>query len=255
MSDISLRALVIREVDFAEHDRYLHVLTDTGQRLEIVCRGLRRKNATYAGALRLFCYADIKVRTGTADKLVLRSAELRTSFWRVTQSMEQYALCCYLVELVTTLTDATEKNPDLSRLLLYALHAMSDQHRPLPLVKATFELRCMAQAGYYPSVDVCDICACDTPDSLCFSVEQGVVRCQNCVQSRDQAGFFRLSDGCRAAMQHILVQDIPKVFGFTLGAQTLAQLAYVCERYVQYHTGRTYSTLTFYRSLEGTFAE
>ncbi len=50
MQQIKLKCLVIREVDFSEHDRYITVLTEHGRKLEVLCRGVRRKNKAGAAA-------------------------------------------------------------------------------------------------------------------------------------------------------------------------------------------------------------
>ena len=49
MAEVKLRALVLREVDFGDWDRYLTVLAEDGRRVEILCKNARRGKKTESG--------------------------------------------------------------------------------------------------------------------------------------------------------------------------------------------------------------
>ena len=50
MAEVKLRALVLREVDFGDWDRYLTVLAEDGRRVEILCKNARRGKKTNPAA-------------------------------------------------------------------------------------------------------------------------------------------------------------------------------------------------------------
>ena len=108
-------------------------------------------------AVRLFCYSELTLYQGRGGKYRLQQADLIASFWGVTESMETYALCCYLAELTSHMTDTEEDSPAAARLLLYALHALAEQKRDRLTVKAAFELRLMAESGYEPEISRCAV--------------------------------------------------------------------------------------------------
>ncbi len=250
MENISLRALVIREIDFGDHDRYVHVLAEDGRRLEILCRGIRRKGARQAAAMRLFCYSELELYQGRGGKLSLQSADLVTSFWGITASMEQFALACYFAELAGTLTNAVDENPAITRLFLYALRALAVQNRDRLVVKAAFELRLVAESGFLPNFTVCDACGCmEETHVLWFSVAQGTVRCQDCVSRLGANGYVCLHPSTLAAVVHILHAEMPRVFAFAVGEQAGSQLARLCEDYTRYHLDRTLESLGFYHQM------
>ena len=68
MQQIKLKCLVIREVDFSEHDRYITVLTEHGRKLEVLCRGVRRKNRAGSAAARLFCWSELELFERRGEK-------------------------------------------------------------------------------------------------------------------------------------------------------------------------------------------
>lgn len=57
MAEVKLRALVLREVDFGDWDRYLTVLAEDGRRVEILCKNARRGKKTNPAARQL-CFSE-----------------------------------------------------------------------------------------------------------------------------------------------------------------------------------------------------
>lgn len=249
MQHIKLKCLVLREVDFSEHDRYITVLTEHGRRLEVLCRGARRKGSRTAAAVRLFCWSELTLYE-SRGKYSLDDAELISAFWGVTQEISAYALACYLVELTAAMTDTGEDVPALPRLLLGALHLLSERKRPPALVKPAFELRLMAESGFLPQLGPCAACGAPlSPDSVWFSVRAGTAACGSCA-ARLGADYRRLPTGTVAAMQHILSSGLKRVYAFTLGGDSLRVLGEVCEEYTIYYADKLFDSLRFYHSLE-----
>lgn len=248
MEHQTLKGLVIRENDFGDQNRYISVLTDDGRRIEILCKGVRRRGARLMNAVRLFCFSEFTVYQGRGGKYGLVDAALIASFWGVTASMETYALCCYLAELVDHMTDTVENSPDAARLFLYALHAVADQKRDRLAVKAAMELRLMAESGYKPDLTDCSVCHHAKP--IWFSPSDGVCRCDHCAARLGTSGYFKLLPETYAALMHILTQTIPRVYAFAIRGPARIQMVQVCEAYALYRVERNFESLKFYRSLE-----
>ena len=51
------------------------------------------------------------------------------SFWGVTQDVEIYALSCYFAECAMALTESIENQPQITKLILYTLRAISSKKR------------------------------------------------------------------------------------------------------------------------------
>ncbi|MGM9612552.1 MAG: DNA repair protein RecO [Butyricicoccus sp.] len=248
MQHQTIKGLVIRETDFGDADRYITVLTESGARIEVLCKGVRRRNSRMAAAVRLFCWSELTLYQGRG-KYTLTDAALLHSFWGVTADMETYALCCYFTELATAMTDENEEVPQVTRLFLYALRAVADQKREQKLVKAAFELRLMAESGFLPDLAVCGACQNPIEGTVYFSVREGVVLDEACLRRLGGGDFVALPQGTYAAMAHILTCDVPRVFAFALGGASLDRLAGVCEKYALYYAERGFASLEFYHSL------
>ena len=137
----------------------------------------------------------------------------------------------------------------MTRLLLYALRAVSDQRRPTALVKAAFELRLMAESGFAPDLAVCGACQNPVEDTVYFSVREGVVLDGACLKRLGSSDAVALPGGTYAAMRHILTSEVPRVFAFALGGASAARLCALCERYCLYYAERGFGSLNFYKTL------
>ncbi|MGM9676564.1 MAG: DNA repair protein RecO [Butyricicoccus sp.] len=243
---VTVKGLVIRETDFGDNDRYITVLTEELGKIEVLCRGIRRKKGRLAGAVRLFCYSELTLFSGR--RYTLSDAELDTTFWRITENIEHYALCCYFAELVNQTTEAEQKVEGLLPLFLRALYALDRQNRQIQVVKAAFELRLAAMMGYLPELNGCGACGETECDSWSFLLENGALMCHDC-RKRVGGTYFSVPQGVLDAMRYIVSCPGKKLFAFAVSEQTAQQLGTICERYLLYHLDIHCKTLDFYHSL------
>lgn len=244
MQHQKIKGLVIRETNFGEANRYITVLTEQGIKIEVLCKNAR--NSRLSAAIRIFCFSEFTLYQKN-DKYTLNDAMLLHSFWGVTQNVEIYALSCYFAECVTALAESTEHQPQITKLILYALRAISEQKREQKLVKAAFELKIMAICGFAPDLSICGACLKPINGQVYFSVREGVIIDESCKNRIGKGDFVALSSGTYQAMKYILSKE--KIFAFTLGQDSLNQLSIICEQYMLYHLARGFASLDFYKTL------
>ncbi|MDO4270492.1 MAG: DNA repair protein RecO [Eubacteriales bacterium] len=248
MAEVKTRALGLREVDFGDYDRYLTALSEDGRKIEILCKNARRGKKQVPAA-RQFCFSAF-ILSERGGRYTLREADLVHSFFELTQDIERYALACYLAELTAALTTPDEDAPAFCRLLLGALAALEGKKRDPALVKAAFEWRALAESGYAPDLTACGVCGetIETPP-LYFSVRAGQAADEACAR-RAAGDFVRLADSTLRALVHVLTSEPRKTYAFALTGPARGQFCAMAEAYAQYHLGRGFDSLTFYRSLK-----
>lgn len=246
MAHITVKGLVIRQTDFGEADRFLTVLTAELGKIEVLCRGIRRKKGRLANAVGMFCYSEFTLFSGR--RYTLSDAEIDTQFWGITGSIEQYALCCYFAELAGMAAESDDGVEELLPLFLRALYALDRQKRPVQVVKAAFELRLASGLGYTPDLTGCAVCGQTACGTWSFLLENGALVCADC-RTRVGGTYFDVSQGVLDAMRYIVSCEGKKLFAFAVNAQTAAQLGAICERYLLYHLDVHCTTLDFYHSL------
>ena len=148
---VAVKGLVIRQTDFGDHDRYITLLTEELGKIEVLCRGIRRKRGRLVTATSLFQYSEFTLFAGRQYQL--NDAVIDTAFWSgITGNIEYYALCCYFADLANIAAVEEQTAKQILRLVLRALYALDRQHRQPQAVKAAFELRLACLLGFQPEL-------------------------------------------------------------------------------------------------------
>ena len=158
------------------------------------------------------------------------------------------SLGCYFAELTETLTTEGEESGELLRHLLNGLYAIENFRRPPELLRAAFELRAMSLAGYEPLLEGCAFCGKEQPEEPVLDLGSGVLRCRRC--GSGGAGMPLDADALAAA-RHVLYGDPKRLYGFTLGEESLRRLSAAAEAFTLAQLERGFRTLDYYKSLRG----
>lgn len=249
MAVVKLRALVLREVDFGDYDRYLTALTEEGRKIEILCKNVRRGGKKQIAAARQFCFSEF-VLSERGSKYTLREADLVKSFWGITQDIEKYALACYLAEVTVSLSVEEEEQTALCRLIYLALQALLSGKRDILLIKAAFEWRLAAESGYAPNIAQCMICGNMVAENpVYFSIRAGSVADKACIK-REGGDYIPVDASVIQAIWHVMTAELSKVYAFALTGTAYRQFCALAEKYMQYHIGRKYDTLDFFNKVK-----
>ena len=81
----------------------------------------------------------------------------------------------------------------------------------------------------------------------CFDAATGLLFCAECAAKRGLAA--NLDAAALAAMRHITYSEDEKLFGFSIGPESLAHLGAAVEQYVRYCVDKPFKTLEFYHSV------
>lgn len=220
---ITTKALVLRGVDYKESDRILTLLTQEQGKLTASARGCRKKGSAIAAGCQLLAWSEM-VLYDYQGRWAVKEAAAERLFQGVRDDIERLALGCYFAEAAELLAVEGEPSPELLSLTLNSLHALDKMpDKPLPLVKAAFEWKAMALAGYEPLL------------------EDGKVHGEGIT--------LPLSPAALAALDHIVHGDPKRLFSFRLEGEDLKQLADTAEAYVYTQLERGFSTLDYYKSL------
>lgn len=237
--------LVLRATKTGEADRVLSVLTPTGILSAIAKESLRLKNRLHS-ATGLFCYSEFTLFEGKT-MYVVDEAEVREVFWGVHEDVVNMALAMYCAEFVTTLSPTGDEADAQLRLLLNSLYYLSEKKRGPAFIKPVYELRALTLAGFLPGLVACADCVKYEGGAFCFDAATGLLFCAECAAKRGLAA--NLDAAALAAMRHITYSEDEKLFGFSIGPESLARLGSVVEQYVRYCVDKPFKTLEFYHSV------
>lgn len=240
---LKTKALVLRSVDYQETDCILTVLTGEQGLLTLKARGVRRPRSNLKAACQLLAYSEFTVFEHRGYHTINEAVPLE-QFSELRRDLEQFALASYFAQLAQVLSQQDQPDGEVLSLTLNAFYALSKLGRPQPIVKAAYELRMIALAGYAPELSGCAVCGSETPDR--FNTMSGACECKSC-----GAGGLRLpmSAGTLAAMRYILTCDDKKLYAFALAPQEEKELSDIAQTYVLTQLERGFSALDFYQSL------
>lgn len=236
-------ALIIRENNtVGESDRFVTALTRDLGVIRASVRGARQIKNRNGSATQLLCYSRLSLYKGR-EKYIVDDAEPLQVFFEVRGDLVKLALAQYFCELAGVLAPSEESAEEELRLLLNALHYLSEGTRPTGLIKAVTELRLLCKAGYMPAVAQCP--QCGNEDCTRFSPLRGEVTCEQ----HGGGDTLALTAGSLAALRHIVYAPFEKCFAFSLPETDTAVLSQAAERFLLAQLNRGFNTLDFYHSL------
>ena len=237
------KALVLREVKYKEADKLLTVLTAEDGKLTVRARGAMRRGCRYAAAAQVLVYSEMTL-FGNRGRWSLNEAETAEQFLGLREDAGLLALGSYFGEALEALSDEDSPDPALLQLGLNCLYALSRRLYPPKQVKAAFEFRAAALAGFRPDVACCAVCGKEEPESPVFGVLDGCLRCFSC------GGTALAAPLCPAslrAMRYILDASPRQFLRFSLDQEALDRLGKAAERFFLAQLDRGFGTLDYWK--------
>ncbi len=244
----TVRGLTIRSVDYKEADKILTILTDTRGTLTVKARGVRRKGSRLKAAAQLFTFSQMTLYE-QKGRAALQEAEILQQFPGLQNDLTSLSLASYFAEVLSTEAEDAPADPNILRLALNSLYALSNGLYTPGQIKAAFELRYMQMAGYAPDLAACTVCGAPEPVLPVAMLEAGTVRCQRCAITGTAGKQLPLSKAVLEASRYILNCDLKKLFSFQLPEDDLRRLGTFCESYLLTCLERGFRTLDFYKSV------
>lgn len=238
--------LVLRAQNIGENDRLIYVLTRTQGVVHAFVRGARKVSGRMLSSTQPFAYSRF-VFFKSKDKLVVDEAETVKIFFKFGEDVQKIALAYYFAELALALSPVGDNAESFLRLALNSLNFLTEEKRNCFLLKATFELRILALAGYMPNLLGCNECGAYESGRMFFLPKDGLLLCGAC--SRQPQGT-EIKPGVLTAMRHVIYSDFEKLFSFSLSDEGSREFSSVTERFLLLQTDRKFSSLDFYKSLE-----
>ncbi len=242
-------ALIIRENNnIGESDRFVTALTRELGAVHASARGAQTLKGRGSAATRLLSYSRLTLREGRSrDKYIIEDARPLRVFFDIHGDIARLALAQYFCELAGVLAPREEPAEEHLRLLLNALHFLTQDQRDIRTVKAVVELRLLTLSGYMPDLTACSSCREDSGAPLWLLPRDGVLRCAKCERPGDARP---LTPTLLAALRHIVYAPFEKCFAFQIPPEAVVSLSETAEAFLLCQLGRNFQTLQFYHTLD-----
>lgn len=237
--------IVFREVDYAEADRILTLLTPGGK-LSVLARGIRRATSRKVGHLGLFYRARLMLARGRNLDIVTQAESLE-EFEGIRGDLLRFTYACYAGELMGLFAQEGEESSALYKLMIEGLRWLSTE-RDLRLWMRYFELRLLSHAGYKPELFFCLGChESIQPLTNSFSAQQGGILCERCASREPRARSVSLN--AQKVLRYLQTRDVADVRGLRLREATHVEVEAVLQGYLEYILEREVRSVVFLRRL------
>ena len=244
---IKTDGIVIREMNLSENDKLITVLSRGNGVFKVFANGARRVKSDLGASSQLLAYSGMTIYRGK-DKYIINEAETKEMFFSLRSDVEKLFLAQYFCELFEALSPREQPAEEYLRLMLNALHILSEDKRPALQIKAVTELRLLSMSGYMPDLVACAECASYESDVMYFFVKQGNIVCGDCHKPAGER-TVQLHRGVLTAMRHSIYSEFPKLFSFALPEPALRQFSGAAELCLLAHTESNFPTLSFFKDV------
>lgn len=241
----TVKGLVLREIKQREADRILTILTPEQGVVSAYARGSLRPNSKLFSASGLFCFSEWTFYEGKNMFTMDEAAPIEV-FFGLRNSIEGVSLAAYIAELLRVYSPIGEEASRLLSLALNSFYLLSEAKKAPALVKAVFELRSLAEAGYMPELNCCEGCGCEE-GLMYFDPREGALFCGSCGAAKGP--MAPVNPAVLAAMRHIVYAGRDKVFSFSLQGDSALLLCRLAEEYLLCHLDYPPKTLAFLKTV------
>lgn len=244
---LKTQGLIIREQTIGESDRLVTVLTRDEGVVRAFARRAKSLKDSKNAATGLLCYSRLTLSRGKESCYINEAFPIEV-FFGLRKDVVNLALAQYFCSLAAELVPEGVESGEYLRLVLNALHFLSEGGRPAEVLKPLVELRMLSMAGYMPDLVCCAECGAYESPRMYFKVNRGTLYCQDCFLDNGDP-CVALSPGALTAMRFIIYSDFERVFSFSVSGPALRELTEAAEAYTVSILQRRPKTLDFYNSL------
>ena len=254
MSSLTTPAIILRRVEYGDFDLILSFLTLEKGKLTAIAKAARKSTKRFGGILELYSTLDIVCRTYRRNGLpVLQEAVLKNAFPCIRANIIQTAYASYWVELIDTSSEEGQKQPELFRLLQFALCQLDQKRMSPEALSVLFQIRLLLLCGYRPDLRNCRDCR-RTVDELDarefqFDLSRGGLVCRRCMGA--ESGRLTMSKGTLKQLHWIESGGLLKAGRVRLSKVAIDESLRVLEAFVPYQLGKEPRSLKFLQQVRG----
>ena len=241
--------LIVKEQNIGEKDKLVTMLTESHGIVKGFAHGAKDIKSPKCAATGLLCYSRLTLHK-SRDSYIVGDAKALKIFSGLSKSIENTYCAQYFCELAAAVCPKEQEAGEQLRLILNALHLLSENKRPYNIVKPCVELRLMCLSGYMPDIMMCKECGEYEKDNMYFLPNSGQLICADCCENTELSGIrVKLNLNSLKALRHCCYSDADKLFGFTIPESDLKTLNFCAEEYIRFILERNFKTLQFLKSI------
>jgi len=263
MSDFSTDAILLRKIEYGDHDYIITFLTRSRGKISVMAKNAKKSVKRFSGALDLFSVNHIQCTFPKKNKnamTILSQTDLENGFVNIRYDVFKTAYACYWVELVYLWLEEGKKQTKLYDLLFFVLDMLSRSDIKPEVLSLLFQIRFMGISGFNPNIESCENCNTQLDNfqqkNVRFDFKEGKITCQNCLKKKTEPGpetqaryGMHVSKGTLKQLFWINTVDIKRADRIKFSFFSIKEGENLLESFIPFHIGRDFKSLKFLRQL------
>jgi len=255
MDPFSTDAILIRRVEYGDHDLIVTYFTKNMGRLTVMAKNAKLSMKRFAGALDPFTVMNIQCTwPKRKNRLpILNNVDIDTAFARIRTSAVNTAYASYWLEMVNAWMEEGRKDLALYDLLFHVLDGLNRGTMDAPVLSLLFQIRFMSISGFTPNLSRCGIC--DMPidniplKHITFDIGEGQLICNACSRNASIRQGITVSKGTLKQLFWINGSDMARTERLKFSPAAITEGQQLLEAFIPCHIGREMKSLTVLRRL------
>lgn len=261
MTDFKVNGLVIQERELGDNDKLLTVLSERYGKLYVIGKGVKSIKNRHMHCCHLLSYVSFNLRR-KGNYYYITESDLIENFFDIRNDILKLSLATYVCDVVNHIVQEGVGEDSILRLALNTLYAILTDKHSLETIRAAFQLKLLAEAGFYPDLSSCSICKSDSIESGYLDLIDGVAICDNCKnkfnlinqsESFAERGMDKpiaiITPNVITTINFIVDANLKKFLSFSLSGDDLYLLYILSEKFLINQLERGFNSLDFYKSL------
>ena len=260
MSDFSTDAILLRRIEYGDHDLIITFLSRDMGKLAVIAKNAKQSIRRFSGCLDLFSASRITCAYPKKNKdglIVLTQASLDSGFPNIRYNVLKTAYACYWMEMLTLWLEEGKPQEELFTLLYTALRRLDASELQTEIISLLFQIRFMSISGFAPNIEHCDTCGTDLDDiggsHLWFDFKEGKIICPSCRipqgSSPGSGAGTQVSKGTLKQLAWINTVDADRADRIRFSPKAIREGEVLLESFIPFHIGRTVKSLGFLKRM------
>lgn len=218
--------VILAEAPHKEHGKRLTIFTRDFGRITAFASGAKKAKSALLAGSQTFVFGCFELYQGK-EAYTLTGVEVIENFYELRMHLDKTAYASYVAELSLVFMQENVISEEMLKLIYLTLEEIVKEEKALPLIRAIFEWKLLALAGYPPELESCQHCGGEE-DLTYFDGLAGGAVCLRCGGKGEQP----MPTSIRRAMQFIVDAPIEKTFRFRLSESLQDQFATLVNKYL-----------------------
>ena len=244
MEFLTLKGIVLSEVEYNEADKIVTVYTDKLGIIKVNAKGAKSLKRTDLAGLNTFCLGEYIITEGK-NMYTVRECSIITDFFDIRKDIKSLALGCYILECISMCGCENQPDEELFRLVLNTLYAAAKGKNSCNLIKSAFEMKLCQIMGGAPEIYECPACGNELTkeNGIAFDFSENCFICSECKAFSENA--VTVSYPVYLSVKHILTADLKGFISFHISPENEKELAELCEKYLLSNLEKKPNTLQY----------